>query len=152
VKIDTPRGMASSFCTYLRGYTNQELRRGTSSWTVLQQNFTVTFSFEHENPNIDTTLKQIRGVIFIKEPEIELITEEQRRNRNMVKELFSCYHVEEEAPDEDDPRDIQIEDVEGEREVGVPPIESEVIAALIKVKKVNTGTVENPKMANIGDY
>jgi hypothetical protein len=33
-----------------------------------------------------------------------------------------------------------------------PPIESEVIAALIKVKKVNIGTVENPKMDNIGDY
>jgi hypothetical protein len=33
-----------------------------------------------------------------------------------------------------------------------PPIESEVIAASIKVNKVNIGTVENPKMANIGDY
>jgi hypothetical protein len=40
----------------------------------LKQNFTVTFSFEHENPNIDVALKQIRGVIFIKEPKIELIT------------------------------------------------------------------------------
>jgi hypothetical protein len=33
-----------------------------------------------------------------------------------------------------------------------PPIESEFIATLIKVKKVNIGTVENPKMDNIGDY
>ena len=33
-----------------------------------------------------------------------------------------------------------------------PPLESEVIVATIKVKKVNIGTVENPKMANIGDY
>ena len=36
------------------------------SWTIIQQNFTVTFSFEHENPNIDATLKKIRGVIFIR--------------------------------------------------------------------------------------
>jgi hypothetical protein len=49
-------------------YVDQELHRGTAEWTTLQQNFIVTFSFEHENPNIDSTLKQIRGVIFIKEP------------------------------------------------------------------------------------
>jgi hypothetical protein len=60
--------------------------------------------------------------------------------------------VKEEAPDEDDPRDLQIEEAEGEREVEVPPIELEVIAAPIKVKKVNIGTTEHPKMANIGDY
>jgi hypothetical protein len=47
---------------------------------------------------------------------------------------------------------IQIEEVEGEREVEGPPLESEVIVALIKVKKVNIDTVENPKMANIVDY
>jgi hypothetical protein len=65
---------------------------------------------------------------------------------------LSCYHVQEEAPYEDDPRDIQIEEVEGEREVEGPPIQSEVIAVPIKVKKVNIGTVEHPKMASIGDY
>jgi hypothetical protein len=36
--------------------------------------------------------------------------------------------------------------------VEVPPVESEVITALIKVKKANIGTIENPKMASIGDY
>jgi hypothetical protein len=36
---------------------------------------------------------------------------------------LSCYRVQEEAPDEDDPRDIQIEEEEGEREVEGPPIE-----------------------------
>jgi hypothetical protein len=87
----------------------------------LQQNFTVTFSFEHENPNIDTALKNIR-VIFIKEPKIELITEEQQQNKLTVKELLSCYHVQEEAPDEDDPHNIQIEEAKGERDVEGPPI------------------------------
>jgi hypothetical protein len=81
----------------------------------LKHNFTVTFSFEHENPNIDAALKQIRGVIFIKEPEVEHITEEQHRNKHTIKELLSCYHVQEEAPDEDVPCNIQIEEAEGER-------------------------------------
>jgi hypothetical protein len=66
--------------------------------------------------------------------------------------LFSCYHVQEEAPDEDDPLDIQIKEVEGGRDVEGPPIESEVISMPIKVKKVNIRTTEKPKMANIGDY
>jgi hypothetical protein len=91
---------------------------------VLQHNFIVTFSFEHENPNIDSTLKQIRGVIFIQEPEVELITEYQQQNKQTVKELLSCYHVQEEAPDEDDLHNIQIIEVEGERGVEGPPLES----------------------------
>jgi hypothetical protein len=33
-----------------------------------------------------------------------------------------------------------------------PPIESKVIFAPIKVKKVNIGTTEHPKMASIGGY
>jgi hypothetical protein len=32
-------------------------------------------------------------MIFIKEPEVELMTKEQQQNRQTVKELLSCYHV-----------------------------------------------------------
>jgi hypothetical protein len=60
--------------------------------------------------------------------------------------------VQEEAPNEDDLCNIQITKVEGEREVEGPPLESKVFSMSIKVKKVNIGTTENPKMANIGDY
>jgi hypothetical protein len=74
-------------------YVDQELRRGIAKWTTLQRNFIVTFSFEHENPNMDSTLKYIRWVIFIQEPEVELITYYQQENRQTVKELLSCYHV-----------------------------------------------------------
>ena len=133
-------------------YIDQELRKGTTNQIVLQKKFIVTFSFEHENPNMHSTLKPIIGVIFIKEPEVECMTEEQLQNRQIVKELLSCYHVQEESLEEDDPHDIQIEEVEGEREVEGPPLESKVFVFLIKVKKVNIGTVENPKMTSIGDY
>jgi hypothetical protein len=33
-----------------------------------------------------------------------------------------------------------------------PPIESKIIFAPIKVKKVNIGTTEHPKISSIGDY
>jgi hypothetical protein len=36
--------------------------------------------------------------------------------------------------------------------VEVPPLESEVIATPIKEKKFNIETIENPKIASIGDY
>ena len=104
-------------------YVDQELRKGTVEWTSLQQNFIVTFSFEHENPNIDLALKQIRGVIFVDEPQVYLMTEYQQQNRQTVKELLSCYHLQEEAPDEDDPHNIQITKFEGEREVEGPYLE-----------------------------
>jgi hypothetical protein len=42
--------------------------------------------------------------------------------------------------------------VEGEREVESPKLYSEDYAAPLKIKKVNIGTIENPKMASIGDY
>jgi hypothetical protein len=69
-----------------------------------------------------------------------------------VKEVLSCYHVQEEAPDEDDPRNIQITEIEGEREMEGPSLESKVFIVPIKVKKVNIGTTKNLKMANIRDY
>jgi hypothetical protein len=91
-------------------------------------------------------------VIIIDEPEVELMTEYQQQNRKTVKELLSCYHMEEEALEEDDPRKIHITEVEVEREVEGPCLESKVFSTPIKVKKVNIGTTENPKITSIGDY
>jgi hypothetical protein len=65
---------------------------------------------------------------------------------------LACYHVQEEALNEDDPRDIQIEEVEEKRDVEGPPIESKFISTPIKVNKFNIRTTEQPKMASIGDY
>jgi len=76
-------------------------------WTTLQKNFVVIFSFEHENPNMDSTLKHIRGVIFVDEPEVELMTEYQQQHKKTVKELLPYYHVEEEISKEDDPHVFQ---------------------------------------------
>ena len=60
--------------------------------------------------------------------------------------------MQKEAPDEDNPHIIKIIEIEGEREVEGPSLESKVFFVPIKVKKVNIGTKNNPKMANIGHY
>jgi hypothetical protein len=62
-----------------------------------------------------------------------------------VKELLSCNHVQKEAPDEDNPHIIKIIEIEGEREVEGPSLESKVFTVPIKVKKLNIGTNDNPK-------
>jgi hypothetical protein len=69
-----------------------------------------------------------------------------------VKELLSCYHVQEEALDEDNPHNIKITEIEGEREVEGPSLALDVFVEPIKVNKVNIGTNDNPKMASVGDY
>ena len=45
-------------------------------------------------------------MIFFYEPEVESMTEYKQQNKQTVKDSLSCYHVEEEAPDEGDPRNI----------------------------------------------
>ena len=59
----------------------------------------------------------------------------QQQNRQIIEELLSFYHVEQEAPDDDDLCNIQITEIEGEREVEGPSLASEVFVAPIKVKK-----------------
>jgi hypothetical protein len=82
-KMTPPTEWSHHFIHTLEGiptnwYTDQEMCKGTKTWVKLQQNFTVTFSFKHENPNIGTALKWIRDIIFIEEPEVEAITEVQQ--------------------------------------------------------------------------
>jgi hypothetical protein len=101
---------------------------------------------------MDSTLKLIHEILFTNEPEVEIMTKYQQKNRQTIKESLSCYHVEEEALDEDDQCNIKITEIEGEREVEGPYLESELFFAPIKVNKFNIGTIENPKMEIIGDF
>jgi hypothetical protein len=66
--------------------------------------------------------------------------------------LLHCYHIAEDDPTEENLYDIQITEVEGEREVEGPQLQSEAIVSPLKIKKVNIGTKEHPKIASIGDY
>jgi NADH:ubiquinone oxidoreductase subunit D len=74
-----------------------------------------------------------------------------RANIN-VHELLECYNVAKEEHDEDDPRNVQIPKTEGERVVEEPKLEFVAYIHSIKTQKLNIGTVENPKFAQIGDY
>jgi hypothetical protein len=53
-------------------YTEMEQRKETTNWDDMQQKFLITFAFEHENLEIDTTLKVVREIIF-EEPKVEIV-------------------------------------------------------------------------------
>jgi hypothetical protein len=66
----------------------------------------------------------VRDSIF-QEPKFEIISAYQKLDRQIVKQLLHYYHVtEEEDPTKDNPRNIKIPEVEGEREVEGPKIDS----------------------------
>jgi hypothetical protein len=44
---------------------------------------------------------------------VDIIKEYKQKKKQTIKYLFSCYHVREEATDEDDPHNIKITEIEG---------------------------------------
>jgi hypothetical protein len=50
------------------------------------------FSFEHENPEIDTEMKLIKERI-VEEPEVEIVTYYHNKNHQKIRQLLHCYHV-----------------------------------------------------------
>ena len=73
-------------------------------------------------------------------------------DRRLEHEL-ECYNFATEPYDEDNnPRSVNILELEGTRDVDGPRLEIPAITEPIKIKKINTGTETEPKFASIGDY
>ena len=72
-----------------------------------------------------------------------------------TRELEECHNVKEDEPkEEDDSRKLNITESEGFREVQGPKlsITTPNYSNPMKKTKINIGTLENPKLAIIGDY
>ena len=63
---------------------------------------------------------------------------------------MECYTVVG-KPDDDDPNDVHIPKYEGSSVVEGSGLSNEIFLKPLKTKKVNIGSLENPKFANIGD-
>ena len=64
---------------------------------------------------------------------------------------MECYNITRE-PDDDDPLEINIPNLEGMRAVEGAGMSNNQFPSLLKVKKVNIGSAKNLKFSNIGDY
>ena len=63
---------------------------------------------------------------------------------------MECYNFA--ANEEEDPRNINILESKGSRNVQVPVLELLEITEKVKIKKINIGIEADPKFTSIGDY
>jgi hypothetical protein len=68
----------------------------------------------------------------------------------LFRKLQGCYNIN--VDEDDDPRKVNITETEGQRDIEGPGVELPFIGQPIKIKKVNIGTEQTPKLANVGDY
>jgi hypothetical protein len=61
-----------------------------------------------------------------------------------------CYNIN--VDEDDDPRNVNISETKGQRDIKGPEIELPFVGKPIKIKKVNIGTEQTPKLENVGDY
>ena len=65
---------------------------------------------------------------------------------------MTCYNLSRELKDDDVLRNVNISESEGSHDVAAPDILTNSMSQLLKIRKVNIGSEENPKFSNIGDY
>jgi hypothetical protein len=91
----------------------------------------------------------VRQKLFKEASSLPLEQEEDEWTMPFQK-LQGCYNINVDA--DDDPRKVNIAEIEGHRDVEGPGIELQCIGKPIKIKKVNIGTEETSKLANVRDY
>jgi hypothetical protein len=64
--------------------------------------------------------------------------------------LQGCYNIN--YDEDDDPRNVNILEIDGQRDIEGPGIELPFVGQPIKIKKVNIGTEQAPKLENVGNY
>ena len=109
--------------------------------------FMHTFEFVDEKPIVDVVLQTIKENIFA---EIPIQEANSHQCSVTIQQWMACYNL---AGDpDDDPTNINIPESEGTREVEGSGISSDQFLKLLKIKKVNIGSLKNTKLANIGYY
>jgi hypothetical protein len=135
--------------TPINWYLQAELCLITADWEGMTQNFVTTFFFERQYHSVDQDLHILIQKVF---EEVSSLPMEQEEDEWIApfQKLQSCYNIN--VDEDDDPRKVNIAETEGQRDVEGPRIELSFIGKPIKIKKVNIGTEETSKLANVGDY
>jgi hypothetical protein len=134
--------------TPINWYLQGELCLVTADWEGMIQNFITTFLFESQYPSVDQTLQIVRQKVFEEESSLPLEQEEDEWIVPLQK-LQGYYNIN--ADDDDDPRKVNITETEGQRDVKGLGVELPFIGQPIMITKVNIGTEETLKLANVGD-
>ena len=115
----------------------------------MTDSFLLTFTFESEHPIVAQALDIIKTKIF---EDRTISVPVQPEWTIQLEEALECYNFASESEEVDeDPRNTNILESEGTRDVEGPQLEIPVITEPIKIKKMNIGTNEETKFASIGD-
>ena len=114
---------------------------------MLIDGFKLTFGFEFEYLEIDDALEVI-GTKNFEDGPLPLFN--QPNWEAQLETALECYNLT--VDEEEDPRNINIPKSEGSHEVESSKLEVPEITKDVKLKKVNIGTEEDPKIASIRDY
>ena len=95
-------------------YTETELRKGTTTWPLMIDNFLLTFAFESEYPSVYQALQVIKSKIF---EDCTISESAQPEWAIQLKEALECYNFASKPGEEDeDPRNTNIPESEGTRD------------------------------------
>ena len=90
----------------------------TTTWSLMIDNFLLTFAFESEYPSVDQALQVIKSKIF---EDCTISVSAQPERAIQLKEALECYHFASEPEEEDeDPHNTNIPESEGTRDVEGP--------------------------------
>jgi hypothetical protein len=115
----------------------------------MTQNFITMFLFEIWYPTIDQALQTMRKKVFEEAPNLPF-TQEGDEWIVPLQQLQDFYNIN--VDEDDDRRYVNIAKTEGHRDIEGSGIEIPFVGQPIKIKKVNVGTEQTPKLANVGDY
>jgi hypothetical protein len=99
----------------------------------MTQKFIATFLFESQYPIVDHGLLVVRHKFFEEAPNLPLDKEEDEWTAPLHK-LQGCYNINDD--EDDDPRNVNIVETEGKRDIEWPRIELPFIGQTIKSRKL----------------
>jgi hypothetical protein len=135
--------------TPINWYLQAELCLITTDWEGMTQNFVTTFLFKIQYPTVDQALQTVKQKVFEEASSLPLKQEEDEWTVPLQK-LQGCYNIN--VDEDDDPRKVNIAEIEGQRDVEGPGVEIPFIRQSIKIKKANIGTEKTPNLANVEYY
>ena len=65
---------------------------------------------------------------------------------------MTCYNLSREPKDDDELQNVNILDFEGSPDAAAPNILTDSMSQLLRIRKFNIGSTENPKFSNFRDY
>ena len=113
------------------------------------EGFQLTFEFESEYPEIDQALKVTKGKLLA---DCSLPIFETPKWKVALEQALECYNLAEEGEEDENPHNINILEFEGTRNVQGLKLKVHDVVKLVKIKKVNISTKEEPKFMSIEDY